>query len=146
MVTGVCLENKTVEFRTHHLMAVQIAAIVASLTLIGLGVFQLLLIMGKPLGEYAWGGQHQVIGQKLRYGSVFAILIYLFMISVLFDRSGLVEVYPAGLLKEYGLTVITVYMILGVFMNTITRSKKERMVMLPVSLVILICTVVIGNY
>lgn len=39
----------------------QLSALVASIVLIGLMIFQLLLVLGRPYGQYAWGGQHRVL-------------------------------------------------------------------------------------
>ena len=46
------------------------AAIVLCASLFGLGVFQLLLATGAPIGRFACGEEHSVLPARLRIGSV----------------------------------------------------------------------------
>jgi hypothetical protein len=56
-----------------------------------LAVFQLLLVLGAPLGRFAWGGQHRVLPISLRVGSVASIVIYAFLATVVLTRADLVS-------------------------------------------------------
>lgn len=54
----------------------EIAAVIASVLLATLIIFQLLLAAGLPLGAYAWGGQYDgVLPTSLRWASLVAIPI-----------------------------------------------------------------------
>ncbi len=110
----------------------QVSAIIASIILIGLMVFQFMLILGRPLGHYAWGGQHKVLPTKLRVGSVVAILIYILSIVILLDESGVTSVISNSFLNQYGIWVLCIYFLIGVPLNALSRSKPERNVMTPV--------------
>ena len=103
------------------------------LLLATLAVFQLLLIAGKPLGEYAWGGQHKVLPKHLRIGSMVSILLYIVFIVLLVSKSGLVTIIPESAFLTTAMWIVTVYMTVGIMMNAISRSKKERLVMTPVA-------------
>lgn len=114
-------------------------AIVASLGILvlsALSVFQLLLIFGRPLGNYAWGGQHEVLPRKLRIASVFSILLYIAFGILLASKAGLASVFPDGSFLTIAMWILTFYFTLGIFMNAISRSKKERMVMTPVAVLL----------
>lgn len=115
-----------------------IIALIGLVVLLGLSIFQLLLVVGKPLGEYAWGGQHKVLPQKLRVGSAISIILYLIFALFLVSKAGIVSVITSTSLLTIGTWVLAGYFALGVVMNAISRSKKERMVMTPVALVLAI--------
>lgn len=111
-----------------------IAASLGILILISLSVFQLLLVAGKPLGDYAWGGQHKELPKNLRLASVFSIILYVVFGLFLASKAGLINVIPDGSFLTVAMWVFTCYFALGIFMNAISRNKKERMVMTPVAL------------
>lgn len=60
-----------------------------------LAVFQVLLIVGFPLGRFAWGGHNEVLPARLRLGSALSVLIYAAFAAVALDRSGLISLLPA---------------------------------------------------
>ncbi|MET0934326.1 MAG: hypothetical protein ABWX56_11465 [Mycetocola sp.] len=111
------------------------AAILACLILAGLAVFQSLLIAGRPLGRFAWGGQHDVLPRNLRIGSAISILLYAVFAIIILERAGLSNLLP-DVVAEVGIWVLTAYFTLGIIMNGISRSKPERNVMTPVCVVL----------
>lgn len=106
------------------------------LILFGLSVFQLSLILGKPFGEYAWGGQQRVLPKKLRIASVSSIVLYVVFGVFLASKAGITQLIPESSFLDTGMWVLTGYFALGVLMNGISRSKKERMVMTPIALLL----------
>ncbi len=104
--------------------------------LVALSVFQLLLILGKPLGNYAWGGQHETLPRKLRVASVFSIVLYVIFSIFLASKAGLVDIISDGLFLAIAMWVLTGYFALGIILNAISRSKKERILMTPVVLLL----------
>jgi preprotein translocase subunit SecG len=119
------------------------AAVVACLLLLGLIVLQAGLAAGRPWGRYAWGGQHEVLPQQLRISSGVSIAVYLFFAAVALTASGWARLLPEGFANGAA-WVIAVYTGLGVLLNGISRSKPERAVMTPVTLVLAVCFVVIA--
>ena len=111
-------------------------ALFGLLILLGLSVFQLLLIFGAPLGDFAWGGQHKVLPKKLRIASAFSIVLYIIFAIFLASKAGLVDLISNQQLLDIGMWVLVGYFTLGVFLNLISRNKKERMVMTPVAFVL----------
>ncbi len=119
-----------------------VAATLACLILGALAVFQSLLIAGRPLGRYAWGGQHTVLPRKLRIGSAISIALYVAFAVVILDRGGVLRVLPDAA-SVVAMWVLTGYFALGILMNGISRSRPERTLMTPVSAVLaLLCLVV----
>lgn len=110
-------------------------ALALTVVLAGLAIFQFALILGAPLGRWAWGGQHRVLPARLRIGSVVSILIYALIDIVAWDRMKAIDVFP-DLFSQIAMWVIFAYFVLGIFMNAISRSKPERYTMVPVSIVL----------
>jgi hypothetical protein len=113
-----------------------VLAVVFCLILAALAVFQGALIGGAPLGEYAWGGQHRVLPRRLRLGSAVSIALYALFAIVALAKAGVLEVLPGTPLVGIAMWVIAGYLILGVPLNAISRSRKERFVMTPTVLVL----------
>jgi hypothetical protein len=100
-----------------------------------LTLFQLALILGAPLGAFAWGGQHRVLPARLRIGSAVSILVYGLIVVIAWDRVGAINIF-GGLFSEVAMWVIFGYFVLGIVMNAISRSKPERYTMVPLSVVL----------
>lgn len=108
-----------------------------------LAIFQLLLIAGRPLGKFAWGGQHEVLPSRLRIGSAISILLYALFALLVLERAQLTSLIPSATFLAVAMWVLTGYFALGVIMNGISRSKPERFLMTPVALVLAgLCLVV----
>ncbi|MFJ8235558.1 hypothetical protein ACIQ34_07405 [Ureibacillus sp. NPDC094379] len=58
---------------------VNISSIVVAIMFVALSIFQVLLSLGFPLGEYAMGGFYKVLPKKLRIMSIINSVILLFM-------------------------------------------------------------------
>lgn len=113
---------------------ITVITVLGLLILAALSFFQLLLVIGKPLGNYAWGGQYEVLPRRLRIASVSSIVLYVVFGIFLLSKAGMVNVIPDGMFLTTTMWVLTSYFVLGVFMNAISRSKKERALMTPVAL------------
>lgn len=122
-----------------------IIAAYCALGLLGaLSIFQLALLVGAPLGRFAWGGAHRVLPVKLRAGSGFALLLYALFAALITSASGLWVVIDQPTIVAVGLWVTAAYMTLGVAMNAISRSKPERFVMTPTAFVLAVCFYVLA--
>jgi len=110
-------------------------ALALTIVLTLLAVFQLALIFGAPLGDFAWGGQHRVLPTRLRVGSAVSICIYALIDVIAWDRVGAIDVFPEPF-SEIAMWVIFAYFVLGILMNAISRSRRERYTMVPVSIVL----------
>lgn len=100
-----------------------------------LAVFQVLLIVGLPLGRFAWGGQNGVLPARLRLGSALSVLIYAVFAAVALDRSGLISFLPAPA-DVVAMWVVAAYLLLSVLPNLASKSRDERRLMAPTSLVL----------
>jgi hypothetical protein len=111
-------------------------ALIACTILAGLAVFQLSLVLGAPFGKFAWEGLYDVLPSKLRIGSLISIILYGIFAMIILIKTGLIDFASLKGIANAGIWVLTVYFFIGVVMNGISRSKSERMVMTPLSLVL----------
>jgi hypothetical protein len=135
-------DEKLISLETEELVALEkSAAVVLILLFVGLTIFQLLLALGKPLGEFAWGGQYKVLPQNYRLGSIMAFLFCIACISLVLQvpLEWIPAILPSWLIQfSYGaLTILFGFSVLG---NTLSKSKKERVLGIPLaSMIFLSC-------
>jgi len=114
-------------------------SIIFTAVIILLAIFQVLLIAGLPLGEFAWGGQHKVLPKKLRIGSISSIFIYVLFLAIFLSKTGEVNLIQDGLFLNVLFVIMAIYSAIGILVNLISRSKKERLVMTPVAFILFAC-------
>jgi hypothetical protein len=108
-------------------------AAVAVCTLLGaLGVFQVVLASGAPLGRFAWGGQHRVLPRRLRISSAVSVALYALLGFLLLTRAGLLRPWASDWAVDIAAWVVAGYFFLGIWMNLASRSTPERALMTPV--------------
>ena len=111
--------------------AVAFAAVSALLV-----AFQLALALGARWGAFAWGGQHaERLPTGYRIASATSIVLYAFLVSIVLDRGGVIALYPAGF-SGAAIWVVFGFLALGIVMNALSRSRRERAVMTPVATVL----------
>ncbi|MVT00443.1 hypothetical protein [Devosia marina] len=122
----------------------QAAAIIFTVLMGALAIFQAALIVGAPLGHFAWGGQHRVLPRRLRIGSAVAIVLYGLFALILMMRAGLLASWPDMSWIMPASWIILAYLALGVVMNAISRSLPERLTMTPLITVLLGLTLIVA--
>ena len=118
-------------------------ALALTVILAALAIFQLALALGAPLGRFAWGGQHRVLPARLRVGSAVSIVIYAVIVVIAWDRAGMIDVLP-DLFSTVAMWVVFAYFTLGIFLNAVSKSKPERYVMVPVTIVLSVLSLLIA--
>jgi hypothetical protein len=118
------------------------AALLLTVLLAVLAMFQVALVLGAPIGHFAWGGQHRVLPTRLRIGSAASIVVYAVIALVGLDRAGSVDAFPDAF-STVAMWVVFAYFVLGIGMNAISRSKPERYTMAPLSLVLAVLSLLV---
>ena len=118
-------------------------AVLGCVILGALAVFQALLVAGRPLGRFAWGGQHDILPTGLRVGSAVSIALYGGIAVLMLCAAGAMDVFSDGFV-DVAVWVLTGYFALGIGMNAISRSRPERLVMTPVVLVLAVVCLVLA--
>ncbi len=113
------------------------AAIIFAVVSAGAIGFQLALAAGAPWGEYAMGGKYPGrFPAPMRVAAIIQALILAALVGVVLARAGLaLEAWaPVG---SWVIWVVVAFSAASLVMNSITSSKRERMVWVPVAVVML---------
>ena len=102
-------------------------------------ILSLLIILGLPLGELTMGGQYKVFPKKLRIVLVSQLLLQVFFVIVILQMGGYLPLWFSHKTTRIILIVMAVYLSLNVLMNLASKSKKERLIMTPLSLIAAVC-------
>lgn len=107
------------------------------LAMAAVGLFQLALILGAPMGEYAFGGQNSgKLPVKFRALSGVTLLVYVAIIGHMLAQLGaLPRLLPDDLNRAANWALFGLNL-LSLVMNSISRSKKERDMWVPVALML----------
>ena len=115
------------------------------IAIIGAGLFSIviilsvLLICGLPLGELTMGGQYKVFPKKLRIVLVAQLFMQIFFVIIILQMGGFIPLWFSENVTRIICIVMAVYLSLNVVMNFISKSKKEKYIMTPLSVMTAIC-------
>lgn len=121
-----------------------IAAVVFTVLLALLAAFQIALVAGAPIGRFAWGGRDRVLDTRKRVGSVVAVVLYAGFAVLALTRAGVLFDARESLPVVIAMWVVVGYLALGVLLNALSRSRPERFLMTPVSLLLAILALVVA--
>ncbi len=114
-------------------------SIISAITFGLLIIMSLLLLAGLPLGELTMGGQYKIIPPKMRIILVFQMLLQGWFLATILQLGGHIPFwFPINVTKVIGI-VMAVFLSLNTVMNAISKSKKEKLIMTPLSAYSAIC-------
>ena len=127
-------------------MIVAIAAIIFSILIVIIVLFQMGLAIGMPWGEYAMGGYFPGrFPWKLRLLAIFqGILLIIFAVIVL-DKADLFR-FEYFLIPSIAIWFVVAFSLITSILNFITKSKKERKIWFPTSILLLITSLIVALY
>ena len=115
------------------------------ISMIGAGAFSIVIIVsililcGLPLGELTMGGQYKVFPKKLKIVLVTQLILQLFFVIILLQMGEFIPLwFSYNVTKIIGI-VMAIYLSINTVMNLISKSKKEKYIMTPLSFVTAIC-------
>ena len=115
------------------------------ISIIGAGAFSIVIILsiliicGLPLGELTMGGQYKVFPPRLRIVLVTQLILQVFFVLIILQMGELIPLwFSYNVTKIIGI-VMAIYLSLNTVMNLISKSKKEKYIMTPLSFVTAIC-------
>lgn len=115
------------------------------IAIIGAGLFSIvillsiLLICGLPLGELTMGGQYKIFPKKLRVVLAVQLILQVFFVITILQAGGLIPLWFSYKTTKIACIVMAVYLSLNVVVNFISKSKKEKYIITPLSLLAAIC-------
>lgn len=98
-----------------------------------------LVACGFPLGEFTMGGQHKILPKKFRVVAVISAAIQVFAMIIILQAGGFISLWLSLKLTKYICFFFAVYLSLNTIMNMISKSRKEKYVMTPLSFIAGIC-------
>ena len=106
--------------------------------------WQIALIFGAPLGEYTMGGQDKgELPPKKKLLAAISILLVIFYVVSILSQANIVFQNLHNITK-YTIWIVLVLNFFTLLGNTITRSKKERNIWLPITFIMFVCILVIS--
>lgn len=107
--------------------------------------FQIALSAGMPWGPLAWGGNHPgTLPSNLRIASGVSVLVMLTLGLVVLVRAGLVMRQWQGWSRRL-IWFVVAYCLLGIVANAITPSMWERILWLPVTILLSITSITVAR-
>ena len=104
-----------------------------------IAIMTVLVACGLPLGEFTMGGQHKILPKKLRVVAVISVVIQIFAMIIILQAGGFISLWLPFTVTKYICLFFAAYLTLNTIMNMISKSKKEKYVMTPISLIAGIC-------
>ena len=98
-----------------------------------------LVACGLPLGEFTMGGQHKILPKKFRVMAVISVAIQVFAMVIILQAGGFISMWLSFKVTKYICFFFAVYLSLNTIMNMISKSRKEKYVMTPLSFIAGIC-------
>jgi len=121
------------------------AAYIFSILTVVVMLFQLALALGAPWGELAMGGKFPGrFPPKLRVSAIVQMLLLAFAAFVVLIRAELVLESFFELSKS-AIWFVVALCVVSAILNTITPSKKERILWSPVTIILVVCAVVVAR-
>lgn len=102
-------------------------------------VLSFLIICGLPLGELTMGGQYRVFPRKLRIILVTQLILQIFFVVIILQMGGFVSLWFPYNITKLICIVMAIYLSFNTVMNFISKSKKEKYMMTPLSAISAIC-------
>ena len=98
-----------------------------------------LVACGLPFGEFTMGGQHKILPKNLRVAAVISVAIQIFAMIIILQAGDFISLWFSFKVTKYICFFFAAYLSLNTIMNMISKSRKERFVMTPLSLIAGIC-------
>ena len=102
-------------------------------------IMTVLVACGLPLGEFTMGGQHKILPKKFRVMAVISVAIQIFAMIIILQAGGFISLWLSFKVTKYICFFFAAYLSLNTIMNMISKSRKEKYVMTPLSFIAGIC-------
>ena len=104
-----------------------------------IAIMTVLVACGFPLGEFTMGGQHKILPKKFRVMAVISVAIQIFAMIIILQAGGFIPLWLSFKVTKYICFFFAAYLSLNTIMNMISKSRKEKYVMTPLSFIAGIC-------
>lgn len=123
-------------------MIAYIASLICAIITFGMSLLQLSITFGAPLGEYVLGGIHRVLPKRMRLVSSTFVLIFIFVGMAYLQWGKVLYIGFNAVFVNVIVIINTLFLAYAIVGNgVITKSKKEKYLMTPLSIVQFVCSV-----
>ncbi|KRE96671.1 hypothetical protein ASG89_30875 [Paenibacillus sp. Soil766] len=116
-----------------------ITALIGSVTFSAVAILYIFLVMGLPYGDFAMGGKYKIMPKQMRVACAISVIIQLIAIIFLLQAGNVISIDALENLAKGVCYFFAIYLIVNTVMNVISKSKKEKLVMTPLSFLSAIC-------
>ncbi len=117
-------------------------AILGAIIFFAISIMTVFAVLGLPLGEFTMGGQHKVLPKQFRIMAIISVFIQLFAVLIILQAGGFIPCWFSFKVTKYICIFYSIFLALNTFINFISKSKKEKYVMTPLSFIVAICFLV----
>ncbi|MFT4797268.1 MAG: hypothetical protein ACJAYE_002415 [Candidatus Azotimanducaceae bacterium] len=108
-------------------------------------IFQLALALGAPWGEWAMGGKFPGrFPLKMRVAAAVQMLLLIFLALIVMVRAEALFADYLSISRSAIWFVVALFVVSSI-LNIITPSKKERMLWAPITIILLICSLIVAT-
>lgn len=112
---------------------------IGSITFFLVAILYILLAFGLPFGELAMGGKYKVMPKKMRAACAISVFIQIVAILILLETGNVISIGLSQGLAKGLCYFFAIYLLLNTLMNLLSKSKKEKLIMTPLSFITAIC-------
>ncbi|RED52825.1 hypothetical protein [Cohnella lupini] len=116
-----------------------ITAWIGSLLFLVVSILYILLALGLPYGDLAMSGKHKVMAKPMRIACAFSVIIQWFAILCILQAGNVIAIGAVSPIAKGACYFFAFYLIINTAMNVFSKSKKEKLVMTPLSMVTAAC-------
>ena len=110
-------------------------AIIVATTLSVVIILSILLVCCLPLGELTMGGRYKVFPKKLKIVLVLQLALQIFFVIIILQMGAIIPLWFSKTVTKRICIVMAVYLSLNTAINGISKSKKEKFIITPLSLI-----------
>jgi hypothetical protein len=114
-------------------------AIIGAILMLVVITISILLLCGLPLGELTMGGQYRVFPKKMKTLLVTQLVLQIFFVVTILQMGGYIPLWFSYNVTRIICIIMAVYLSLNTVINFISKSKKEKYIITPLSFVTAIC-------
>lgn len=116
-----------------------IYSIIGTIALSIVILLSILIIFGLPLGDLTMGGKYKVYPLKLRIVLIIQLVLQLFFLIILLQTGNIFPMWFNEKTTKIISIIMAVYLSLNTIMNFVSKSKKEKIIMTPLSFITALC-------
>lgn len=106
-----------------------------------MSLLHILLLFGVPIGEYVLGGKNRIIPKEKRYINVIFACVFLALGLFYLSQAKIINVYFPMSISMIIMIIYSLFLMYAIIGNVfLTQSKKEKILMIPSSVIGFICS------